>query len=200
MRRESNPLVLGRRRGEDFRHIKDQVMSRMEGWMSKCLSRAGRTTLIKLVVQSIPSYAMAAYKLPNSFCSDLDSLVRRFWWSGDVHKARTLALKSWDSLCQPKMHGGLGFKRFKAFNDAFLAKLSWKVAAKENTLWVRVLVSNVEGHSPIYRNSCLIIGREGDVSISAKPSCFPIPVPAFKRHASASEKVSKLLNFSTHLE
>ncbi|PON62373.1 hypothetical protein PanWU01x14_138980 [Parasponia andersonii] len=98
-----NPLFLSNSRVRDFKFLKDAVYSRLEGWKCKLLSRAGRTTLIKSVVQSIPTYSIASFNLPISLCEDLDKAIRKFWWTGSLEKNKFLSLMSWDSLCQPKV-------------------------------------------------------------------------------------------------
>ena len=62
-----NPLALGRSLIASFTYLKEKVQSRLEGWMTRTISKAGRTTLIKAVVQSIPVYAMSTDKLPKTF-------------------------------------------------------------------------------------------------------------------------------------
>nr|POE63937.1 putative ribonuclease h protein [Quercus suber] len=93
-----SPLFLSRARAKDFRHIIDKVETRLTGWRSKCLSWAGRSTLLNSVVQSIPTYAMSSFSIPNSVCNKLDSLSRRFWWKLKNSDGRFLALTAWDNL------------------------------------------------------------------------------------------------------
>jgi hypothetical protein len=40
-----------------------------------------------------------------------------------------------------KKHGGLGFRKYKDFNLALLAKVAWKVATNHNSLCVKLLKS-----------------------------------------------------------
>ena len=91
------------------------------GWKGKLLSRAGREILIKLVAQATSTYTMSCFKLPNSLCMELNSMVRNFWW-GQKENERKMVWISWDKLCQRKLEGGLGFKDLKTFNLALLAK------------------------------------------------------------------------------
>lgn len=74
-----NSLVFGRQRVKEFDKLKEKVQGRLESWQSQLLSRAGKATLIKSVVQSIPTYTMATFHLLVFICQDLDAMVRRFW-------------------------------------------------------------------------------------------------------------------------
>ena len=64
---------------------------------------------------------MSCFKIPDSLCDDLTSMIRNFWWRqrGEEKKMTWL---SWDKLCEPKVRGGMGFKRLQQFNLALLAK------------------------------------------------------------------------------
>jgi hypothetical protein len=55
------PVVFGRSKKEVFSFVKDRVWKKIKGWKEKCLSRAGKETLIKAVAQAIPKYIMSCY-------------------------------------------------------------------------------------------------------------------------------------------
>ena len=44
------------------------------------LSKARKEVLIKVVAQVIPTYIMNCFKIPNSLCEDLTSMIWNFWW------------------------------------------------------------------------------------------------------------------------
>ncbi|CAN1796887.1 Putative ribonuclease H protein At1g65750 [Linum perenne] len=46
---------------------------------------------------------------------------------------------SWDEVCKPKEHGGLGLKKAKELNMAFMMKLAFQFFKSPNDLWVQVL-------------------------------------------------------------
>jgi hypothetical protein len=112
---------------KDFKYLQDKLESRLLGWRSKCLSWAGRCTMIKSVAQALPTYTMSTFEVPKKICENLDAVTRRFWWNPKNPSGRFLAWKSWDALCLPKKDGGLGFRKNKNFNKALLAKLAWMV-------------------------------------------------------------------------
>ena len=61
--------------------------------------------------------------------------MRRFWWGVKSDSNRYLALRSWKEICKPKICGGLSFRLFNEINTALLAKLGWKLATGERSLW-----------------------------------------------------------------
>ena len=104
------------------------------------LSNAGREVLIKAVAQATPTYTMSVFKLPDSLCKDLNSLMGNFWWE-QKEKERKMAWISWEKLCTLKAEGGrgaMGFRDLKAFNLALLAKQGWRILKNPNSLVHRV--------------------------------------------------------------
>uniref|UniRef100_A0A803P4L2 Reverse transcriptase n=1 Tax=Cannabis sativa TaxID=3483 RepID=A0A803P4L2_CANSA len=137
-----NPFFYSAKKRDDFNFLKDKIMSRLEGWKAKQLSIAGRQTLISSILQSVPCYTMSTIKVPVTICSEMDSIIARFWWKGSTqHRERYHALRSWADCCQPKRNGGLGFRKFKDINMALLAKLAWYMLEGENSRrpWVQLL-------------------------------------------------------------
>ena len=84
------PPQIGRSKKKAFNRIKGQVSRKVAVWKGELLSNAGREILIKAVTQVTPTYTMSCFKLPDSLCSDLNSLMGRFW-SGQKENERKLA-------------------------------------------------------------------------------------------------------------
>uniref|UniRef100_A0A803Q9F4 Reverse transcriptase domain-containing protein n=1 Tax=Cannabis sativa TaxID=3483 RepID=A0A803Q9F4_CANSA len=101
------PFVFKRKNREEFKFLRDKILQRIEGWKFRFLSLAGRTTLVKSVASSIPIYTMSTCRIPLGTCRELDSLIRKFWWTGGNDKQRYMALTSWDKLCHPLVNGSL---------------------------------------------------------------------------------------------
>ncbi|CAN1128084.1 Uncharacterized mitochondrial protein AtMg00310 [Linum perenne] len=61
-----------------------------------------------------------------------------FWW-GEVADQRHIRWQSWSKLCLSKEEGGMGFKDFKAFNQALLAKQSCRILMEPDLLLSHLL-------------------------------------------------------------
>ena len=48
---------------------------------------------------------------------------------------------AWDSVCKPKSKGGLGLRKMKVQNKAYMMKLGWKLMNRRDDLWVKVIRS-----------------------------------------------------------
>jgi hypothetical protein len=136
-----SPLFNSSSRIKDFQFLQDKLESRLLGWRSKALSWAGRATLIKSVALALPSYTFSSSNVPVAVCEKMDAAVRRFWWNPSNDSGRFLAWKAWSDLCTPRANGGLGFRRAKHINDAFLSKLAWMVASGHDSPCMNALRS-----------------------------------------------------------
>ena len=65
----------GRSRSSSLSWIREAILGKLEGWKEKLLNVAGKETLIKAVIQAIPSYAMLVLCSPKKFCEDLCTKV-----------------------------------------------------------------------------------------------------------------------------
>lgn len=122
-----------------FERLKKKVCGRLEGRMVKTISKVGRTTLLKSMVQAIPSYAMSNFHLPTTFYQSLDKAARKFFWTEKVIEERYRAMTCWNKVFQPKDRGGLGIQKFDDINSTMMAKLGWHMATNSELLWVSLL-------------------------------------------------------------
>lgn len=65
-----NAFVFWRNKSKEFGRLKERVQSKLEGWRSQTLSKFGKATLIKSVVQAIPAYTMSTFKVHLGVCKD----------------------------------------------------------------------------------------------------------------------------------
>ena len=110
----------------DFQDLVDKVQNKLKRWKARLLSQARRAALISSVLQSLPLYTFSCFKVLDSVCKKLDTIVRSFWW-GHEPGTRKLHLINWGTLYKPKRLGGLGFKNFNLFNQAMIAKQFWRI-------------------------------------------------------------------------
>jgi len=121
-----------------FQCIVDRVEKRLSGWRTKCLSLAGRVTLIKSTLTSIPAYVMQTCRLPRATCDELDRKVRRFLWAG-TNLDRKPHLVAWATVTKSLEEGGLGIRSMRSLNSAAMVKLGWRMMQEPEALWARVL-------------------------------------------------------------
>ncbi|XP_073041839.1 uncharacterized mitochondrial protein AtMg00310-like [Primulina eburnea] len=142
------PAVSLRSKKLQFRYLVERVAKRIQGWGNKTFSAGGKETLIKSVLQSIPTFAMSCFRIPKSVCEEIERESSNFWWGVDAGKKR-MHWKSWAALCKPKCMGGLGFRQLETFNQALLAKQIWRIISEPESLVARVLKGRYFRHQDI---------------------------------------------------
>jgi len=71
---------LGKYLGVPLLHQRVTKQSKLAGWKANSLSLAGKITLCKAVLSSVPLYPMQSTLIPKSICYDIEKLCRRFIW------------------------------------------------------------------------------------------------------------------------
>ena len=72
--------MVGRNSRNNFNDIKEKLDKKLVGSKKKLLSKASKEVLIKVVVQAIPTYTMSYFKILDTFCDELTSVIQNFWW------------------------------------------------------------------------------------------------------------------------
>ncbi|KAK6115460.1 hypothetical protein DH2020_007729 [Rehmannia glutinosa] len=131
------PSVIDKSEKEVFASIKDKIWAKLQGWKERHLSQAGKEILIKSIIQSIPTFAMSCFKLPDIILDDIQKMATNYWWGSSSDKKK-LHWVSWDNLSIDKSRGGLGFRNFRAFNLSMLSKQAWRLLTNPSSLlsWV----------------------------------------------------------------
>ncbi|CAM8943972.1 unnamed protein product [Rhodiola kirilowii] len=126
------PLVFGSQKASLFRSIEEKLIRKIGDWKHKLLSGAGREVLVKSILQSLPLYAMSAFKIPIGLCKKLTGDVMKFWWHHGKNKG--IHWVKADTLFKGKIEGGMGFRRFDLMNLALLAKQGWRILTEPGLL------------------------------------------------------------------
>jgi len=134
--------------------IINKFEAKLATWKHRCLSMGGRITLINSVLTALPIYLLSFYRIPKKVVHKIVSIQRNFLWGGGNETTKIPWVK-WDTVCLPKIKGGLGIKDLNKFNEALLGKWGWELANNQNQLWARTLLSKYGGWNALLygRNS-----------------------------------------------
>lgn len=131
-----------------WKPLTKRISTRLGKWRCNTLSKQGRVTLINTVLDSLPVYWLALYRLPRSIVEEIEKLKRRFYWKeiGETQKvARKLHSIKWDIICKGRREGGLGIKKLDKKNLSMLAKWWWKAKTNRGKLWYNVMSAKYGG-------------------------------------------------------
>ncbi|XP_026417360.1 uncharacterized protein LOC113312839 [Papaver somniferum] len=108
------------------------------------MHQAGRTTMVKDVLNSILIYQMKTFKMTNKLLRKLDIIQRKFWWGFKTN--RGIILIAWKNMCLSKDLGGLAFRDLEMLNHALLTKLAWRICHKSDHLLGQILKAKYYKH------------------------------------------------------
>ncbi|CAH8277118.1 unnamed protein product [Arabidopsis lyrata] len=61
---------------------------------------------------------------------------------------------SWDKLSLPKQEAGPSFRETESFNDALLAKISWRILQNQTLFWDKFSSANTLLQYPLWTALC----------------------------------------------
>ncbi|KAF8388634.1 hypothetical protein HHK36_027311 [Tetracentron sinense] len=136
------PLTGSRLRFRDCLPLLDRITKRISSWKNNWLSYGGRIQLIQSVLNSFHHYWCSVFCLPQAIIGAIEKLFAKFIWAGPEMQRATYKV-AWESICRPKVEGGLGIRRISDWNNSSLLKRVWELASKGNSLWALWFRSNI---------------------------------------------------------
>ena len=134
------PLITTKLSAADCKPLVDGITCRIQHWVSKLLSFAGRVQLIHSVLCSYQSFWNGLFILPKKVLKDVEQLLRRFLWKGPSLNTGG-AKVAWEDVTLPLEEGGLGIKKLQDWNYAAMGKHLWQMCITSPTsnwaLWAR---------------------------------------------------------------
>ena len=132
------PFHFTKLRREDLQPIIDNIIKRIAWWKGRLLSYAGRLTLLKACLASIPIYLMSIIKFPRWAIDMINSHMARFLWnnSEDKHKYH---LTNWQLVAQKKELGGLGIPDLRNLNLSLLSSWIFRYSLHSHSIWTKII-------------------------------------------------------------
>jgi hypothetical protein len=132
------PTEVGRSPTRTFNFLHGCMWKHLNELSDRLASRAGKETLLKSVIQDIPTFVMSCFEIPVANCDSMRKTIANHWWGMENGK-RKLHWRSWEWLSTPKALGGMGFRDLPLFNQAMLGRQCWRLLTNQTSLCARVL-------------------------------------------------------------
>jgi hypothetical protein len=81
--------MVGVEKIDDLMYLLERIIVRLNGWKEKLMSMGTKEILLKAVIQAIPVFAMAVFKIPKSICKEITDAMAAFWW-GDTETEKKM--------------------------------------------------------------------------------------------------------------
>lgn len=173
-------------------YLKDRVKASIQSWTERKVSRPAKEILIKMVAQTLPTFAMNVFLLPIGLIKEIESCLSKFFWSNSQQNSSKICWMAWVRMTRHKHASGFGFLSLRDFNMAMLGKQCWKLITNQDSLVARVYKARyyadknfmeaslenspsfiwhsvLEARNLISVASCWRIGNGNDISILKQP-------------------------------
>jgi hypothetical protein len=147
------PTHVGRSPTSTFKFLPDRMWNRSNGYTERPISRAGKETFLKSVIQAIPTHVMNCFELPVATCDTMRCTISNSWWGVENGKMK-MHWRSWEWLSTPKSLGGMGFRDMSLFNQAMLGKQCWRLLTVTDSLCAKVLKGRYYPNGSFWSASC----------------------------------------------
>ncbi|KAM0007813.1 putative RNA-directed DNA polymerase [Helianthus debilis subsp. tardiflorus] len=118
--------------------VVETFRKRLSIWKANTLSFGGRITLIRSVLNALPTFYFSLYKAPMGVIKKLEKLRKDFLWGSNPEKEK-MNWVAWKSMMTPKDYGGWGFGSLRVANLSMLSKWWWRFKVEKGSLWKKVV-------------------------------------------------------------
>jgi hypothetical protein len=121
------PLTLGSNKSSLWTEIISKIQSQNLSLGRTVAHNAGKLTLIKSVLSSLPIYQASFLLAPKAILTQISNLIRDFLWQGGKGNQRKFHLVNWETVKRPINEGGLQIRDPGHANIALGGKIIWKL-------------------------------------------------------------------------
>jgi hypothetical protein len=141
------PLHYTNLRKKDLQPIIDKIIKRIAGWKGRLISYAGRLTLLKACLVSVPIYLMSIIEFPKWAIAMINSQMAHFLWNNneDSHKYH---LANWQLVAQKREVGGFDIHDMRNLNLSLLSSWIFRYGLHTNSMWVRIVNHKYNTNNP----------------------------------------------------
>jgi hypothetical protein len=129
------PLSVHPLKKAELQPLVDDVADRRPTWMSRLMSRAGRTTLVKVTLSAILVHISIAVKVSPWIFRAIDKLRRGFIWTGSDSAVGGKCMVAWTKVARPTELGGLGVLDLTTLGYALRLRWEWLQRTDPDHIW-----------------------------------------------------------------
>lgn len=130
------PLISTKLKNVDCIPLIQRICSKIDSWLCRMLSYAGRLQLLKVVLYGVQGYWTSHIFLQKGVLKQLSSYFTKFLWGGNTTSTKMVKV-AWEDCCFPKDEGGLGLKNLHHWNRAAIFYQLWRILKpNKSSIWV----------------------------------------------------------------
>jgi len=114
----------------------EKIADKLPSWKAALMNRAGRATLVRYVLSTIPVYLLVAINVPKWFIKLINKFRKGFLWKGREQANGGCCLVAWEKVQQPIELGGLGILNLEAMSWALQMRWQWLKKTRADRPWI----------------------------------------------------------------
>jgi hypothetical protein len=129
------PLTIRRPTCAQLQPLVDHVAAKLPTWKAHLMDKAGRLKLIKSVLSAIPTHQLLVYAPPKKILKLIEKIQRGFLWAGRKEANGSSCHVSWNRVCRPIEHVGLGIQNMNQPGLALCMRWLWFSRTDASQAW-----------------------------------------------------------------